>query len=120
MGVLSHPVIEAMVKSRASEFRGNYYSHGKQFIQNLPIRQLDLSNPDEKQSHENIVNIVENLIATKAQIKGVYISSKRKILERKYNRLWQNLINSINQLYNITAEEVESISGNKLFIAELD
>lgn len=44
LGILSHPVIESMVKSGASEFRGSYYSHGKQFIEKLPIKKIDFTN----------------------------------------------------------------------------
>src|SRR5690606_24949905 len=59
LGILAHPVIEAMVKSGASEFRGTYYSHGKQFIENLPIRKIDFDNPDEKRQHDDIVKTVK-------------------------------------------------------------
>lgn len=41
LGILSHPIFEAIVKAGASEFRGDYYSHGKQFIENLPIKKID-------------------------------------------------------------------------------
>lgn len=37
MSVLHHPLCEAMVRMNTSPFRGGYYSHGKQFIEHLPI-----------------------------------------------------------------------------------
>lgn len=37
LAVLCHPLSEAIVRSRTSVFRGGYYSHGKQFIANLPV-----------------------------------------------------------------------------------
>ena len=37
LAVLNHPVSEAFVRTETSVFRGGYYSHGKQFIQRLPI-----------------------------------------------------------------------------------
>lgn len=37
LAVLNHPLCEAMIRTNTSPFRGGYYSHGKQFIQNLPI-----------------------------------------------------------------------------------
>ena len=43
LGILSHPIIERMVKAGASVFRGAYYSHGKQFLERLPIRKIDFN-----------------------------------------------------------------------------
>ena len=40
--ILNHWLMELLVKSRASTFRGDYYSHGKQFIATLPIFKIDL------------------------------------------------------------------------------
>src|SRR5690606_34654311 len=37
LAVLHHPLSEAMVRTHTSPFRGGYYSHGKQFIEHLPI-----------------------------------------------------------------------------------
>ena len=37
MAVLHHPLTEAMIRTNTSPFRGGYYSHGKQFIEHLPI-----------------------------------------------------------------------------------
>ncbi len=51
MGILSHPLFENMVKAGASEFRGAYYSHGKQFIENIPVREIDQNNHDEVSSY---------------------------------------------------------------------
>lgn len=37
LAVLNHPLSEAFVRINTSSFGGGYYSHGKQFIENLPI-----------------------------------------------------------------------------------
>ncbi|MFN7140164.1 MAG: hypothetical protein ACK4UN_12590, partial [Limisphaerales bacterium] len=37
LALLNHPFSEALVRSNTSVFRGGYYSHGKQFIQELPV-----------------------------------------------------------------------------------
>lgn len=38
--ILNHWLMELLVKSKASTFRGDYYSHGKQFIASLPIYRI--------------------------------------------------------------------------------
>lgn len=70
IGILSHPIFEAMIKSRASEFRGAYYSHGKQFIENTPIRIIDFGNEKEARLYAEIIKIVKELIKTKKDIEN--------------------------------------------------
>ena len=37
LAILNHPLSEAFVRTNTSPFRGGYYSHGKQFIEHLPV-----------------------------------------------------------------------------------
>jgi hypothetical protein len=37
LAVLNHPLSEAFIRKNTSTFRGGYYSHGKQFIEVLPV-----------------------------------------------------------------------------------
>jgi type I restriction-modification system DNA methylase subunit len=76
LGVLSHPLFENMVKAGASEFRGAYYSHGKQIIENIPIRKIDFDNTLEKEKYNTIIKVVGALIKTKAQLKDAAYGSK--------------------------------------------
>ena len=115
LALLSHPLLEAIVKSGASEFQGDYYSHGKQFIENLPIQVIDFNKKEELEIYTKIIKITKELIDTKIKIKKIAISSKKVILERKLSKLRQSQINLINQIYNITSDELLSISSNQLF-----
>lgn len=118
-GLLSHPILEAMVKSRASEFRGAYYSHGKQFIENLPIRTIDFTDAEEKKTHINICKTVKSLITTKQSLKGINIYSKRKVMHRKLNRLYNNLFTEIDALYGFSQDDLDCITGDNLFVAPI-
>lgn len=119
-GLLSHPVLEAMVKSRASEFRGDYYSHGKQFIENLPIRTIDFTDAEEKRVHNTIVMTVKSIINTKQSLKGEKVYAKQKVLHRKINRLYNNIFNQIDVLYSFTQEDIDCITGDNLFVASIE
>jgi hypothetical protein len=44
LAILNHPLSEAFVRTNTSTFRGGYYSHGKQFIEDLPIPVTDDTN----------------------------------------------------------------------------
>lgn len=119
LGILSHPLIENMVKAGASEFRGAYYSHGKQFIENIPIWNVDFNNPSENEKYREIIRLVNQLILTKAEIVQAPYGSKRNVFQRKKDLLINQLIEIINQLYGITEEEFNAVLTDELFTTEL-
>jgi type I restriction-modification system DNA methylase subunit len=120
LGILYHPVFEAMVKAGASEFQGAYYSHGKQFIENIPVRQIDFSNKGEKKKHDEIVKTVQQLIATKVAYRNIYIGSKKNVLQRKLNYLYDSLIDHVNTLYSIDKNDVDTVQNDEMFITDLN
>lgn len=119
LGILSHPLFENMVKAGASEFIGAYYSHGKQFIENLPIRLIDFENESEKEQYDRIIKTVKNLIQTKAEYKNGAYGAKRTVLKRKMDTLYNQLIQYINQLYGLSDEDFEIVMSDEMFTTEL-
>jgi hypothetical protein len=57
LAVLCHPLSEAFIRKSTSIFRGGYYSHGKQFIEDLPV---PIAAPDERRSIESLVDALIN------------------------------------------------------------
>lgn len=108
LGILSHPIIEKMVKMSSSEFRGSYYSHGKQFIDKIPVPKIDFDNLSLKKQYCSIEMFVKNMIELQEKINNINIPNQRKILIRKYDYLFSKLVTKINSLYNLSDEEVMS------------
>lgn len=114
LGILSHPVIECIVKSGASEFRGAYYSHGKQFVEKLPIKKIDFTNEDETEKYENIIMLVRNIINTTAQCKTEKNRARKIVLDRKLGTLESQLNMLINDLYQISDEEFSTVINDEM------
>ncbi len=120
LGILAHPLFEAMVKAGASEFRGAYYSHGKQFIENSPIRRIDFADKGQKKRHNSIVKLVRQLIDAKAKLNKARLAAKKDILRRKLDFLFNNLISQINTLYEITDAEMSAVMKDEILSANAD
>ncbi len=118
LGILSHPVFENMVKAGASEFRGAYYSHGKQFIENLPIRLIDFQNAEEIADYEEIIKLVKELIKTKDKFNKSF-DTEKSVFERKIDVLMEKLIKKINKIYNISNDDFKLATSNNTFLSEL-
>jgi type I restriction-modification system DNA methylase subunit len=105
--VLSHPVIEAMV--RGSLFRGGYRSHGKQFVKDLPIHQIDFADADEKAVHDKIVDLVKTLIQTTERAATATIPAQRRQAKQQAQRLHQAVERQIGGLYGITSTDLVAL-----------
>lgn len=119
LGILSHPLFENMVKSGASEFRGAYYSHGKQFIENLPIRTIDWKEKVDVDLYNLIVQTVDELMTTKKEYLGGSYGSNRTVLKRKLDTLQEYLIDSVNKLYQISSDDYNVVMNDEMFKTEL-
>ena len=120
LGILAHPIFETMVKSGASEFRGAYYSHGKQFIENLPIKQIDFAKKKEISQHNEIVKTVKQLIAAKESVRGVYHAAKKSVLQRKTDLLLNALFGQINLLYGVTDDEMKIVLNDEMLNEQIN
>ena len=111
MAMLSYPVIEAIVRSSSSHFRGDYYSHGRQFIAPLPIRILDLNDEVQKTTHDQISNLVDQLITLDSKVKSSHTPRSRLTFVRQRLQLENSMFEIIDKLYNVEIDTRKSIQG---------
>lgn len=105
--ILNHWLMELLVKSRASTFRGDYYSHGKQFIATLPIYKIDFENPTEVAKHQQIVEMVQNIMQLKEQLATAPNAARRTVLEHSIGAINTDINSIIDELYQVKSQEVE-------------
>ena len=120
LGILSHPVFESIVKARASEFRGDYYSHGKQFIENLPIKKIDFEDEEQVKFHDEITYTVQQLIETKQEYRQIYLGAKKEVLERKMKMLNETLIGQVSKLYGLTMDDISVVINDEMLLTDLN
>lgn len=109
--VLSHPVIEAMVRAIGSPFRGGYRSHGKQFVMGLPIRQIDFTNAKERRLHDKIVGQVKALIQATERAASATLSLQRQQAQHQAQHLRRAIEKQVSDLYHITATDLVTVSA---------
>ena len=104
--ILNHWLMELLVKKTASTFRGGYYSHGKQFIAELPIRRIDFSDKSQKILHDSIVEKVHRLENVILHIDNSGNSSQKKVLERAATNIEKELSALVDTLYDVEGLKV--------------
>lgn len=109
--ILHHPIIDAMVREKASQFRGDYASHGKQFVAHLPIRMVDFNDSEETSLYKKIVRQARALNATAKKIANATVPHKRKMLLKLFASMKQESFESVNELYGITKSDLDAFSA---------
>lgn len=99
--LLNHWFLESIVRRKSSYFRGGYYSHGKQYIQDLPIYNIDLDNKQQKAIHDEIVDKVQKIMKLEDEIAASMNKSEKNIFTRSKNELEKSLSKIIDALYKI-------------------
>lgn len=114
LAILSHPLWEAMVKAVASPFRGGYYSHGRQFIEHLPIRVIDFADPSDRALHDSLAGLARQVVDTQRALDGAKAAPQRMMVGRQLKLLIDRLHKQVESLYGITDEEVRIVAADEL------
>ena len=88
-------------------FRGGYIARGTKVLKQIPIREIDFANPNERKAHDGIANRQRELIELGDKISKAQKNRRSLIpLQRQFVLLKQEQQNDINMLYGMTNEEV--------------
>ena len=103
LAVLHHPVSEAMVRTNTSVFQGGYYSHGKQFIEDIPI-------PVPPEAEKAFVEkLVADLIKTLDAVNAPGTPQEHLLGIRRADYLRRQIETRVSDLYELNANEMEVI-----------
>jgi hypothetical protein len=104
LALLNSNVLDFFIKRTSTTFRGGYYSFGKQYIENIPIRSIDFSNPKEKKSHDDLVKLVDvmlDLRKREQKAKGHELEQ----LKRQMDKTDREIDERVYELYGVTEDE---------------
>jgi hypothetical protein len=103
LAVLNHPLSEAFVRTYTSSFQGGYYSHGKQFIESLPI---PVSDGPERAGIEHLVS---RLIDVLSRIEAARTPQERTLMEREGAELKNQIEYRISAAFGLSVTEMETV-----------
>jgi len=111
LGLLNSKVLEFYVKQSSTPMRGGYYSYESRFIHNLPIRIIDNSQKGEKNKHDLIVNLVEQMFSLYQQLNEAQTPPAKKRIQQQINATDRQINQLVYELYGLTDEEIVIVEG---------
>jgi len=111
LGILNSALITFYYKNISSTYRGGYLRFIYQYLEQLPIRTIDFSNPDDKKSHDKMIKLVEQMLALHKQLSTAKTDHDKTMLKRQITATDHQINQLVFELYGLTEEEIEIIEG---------
>jgi hypothetical protein len=110
--LLNSRLLDFHFKRVSTTFHGGYFAANKQYIEQLPIRFINFSDPADKARHDKMVALVERMLElNKKKHSGKLAPSELDRLEREIAATDAEIDELVYDLYGITGEERKIIEG---------
>ncbi|MBI5473665.1 MAG: Eco57I restriction-modification methylase domain-containing protein [Ignavibacteriae bacterium] len=111
LALLNSTLLFTLLKSISTSLRGGYIRFWTQFIEQLPIRTINLSDESDKARHDHIVKLVEQMLAAKEKLAKAKTDSDVNRLELECESLDRQIDAVVYELYGLTEEEIKIVEG---------
>jgi len=106
LGLLNSSLISLYIKSNSTPFRGGYFALNKQYIEQVPIRILDLSETMARARHDKMVSLVQRMLDLHKRLQMAKTDHERNVLERQIAATDNEIDTLVYELYDLTKEEI--------------
>jgi hypothetical protein len=110
-GLLNSRLLNLYLKQVTTNFRGGYFAANKQFIEQLPIRTINLNDPTEKAQHDKLVSLVNNMLELQKKHHEARMERDKELYERQIKFVDAQIDGLVYDLYGLTEEEVKVVEG---------
>ncbi len=111
LGIFNSKLINFWFKNKfAFEDKLFPYTRISQLNQ-IPIRNINFNNSKEKQTHDTIVQLVENLLNLNKELKKTKLETQRNQLQRAIEHAEDRIDELVYGLYGLSEEEIRIVEG---------
>lgn len=111
LALLNSHLLDFLLRRLSSTFRGGYYAYSRQFIELLPIANLDMSSRTEKTKHDELVELANRILDLKNRFAKARANHERTSLDRQMTATSAQIDALVYDLYGLSAEEAELVEG---------
>ncbi|MDI6807550.1 MAG: Eco57I restriction-modification methylase domain-containing protein [Candidatus Eisenbacteria bacterium] len=111
LGLLNSQILDFYLKSISTTMRGGFFRYFTQFIEQLPIRTMNFTDPADKARHDRMVALVEQMLALHKQLAVAKTEHERDALQRQTNATDRQIDALVYELYGLTEEEIRTVEG---------
>ncbi|MBI3165984.1 MAG: hypothetical protein HYZ24_14970 [Chloroflexi bacterium] len=111
LGLLNSKLLEYYLKRVSTPMRGGFFRFFTQFMERIPIRAIDFTNPAEKSQHEKMVSLVTQMLELHKSKAGAKTQSETAVYERQIRAVDGQIDSLVYELYELTSDEIKIVEG---------
>jgi hypothetical protein len=108
-GLLNSRLLDFYLKRVSTTFHGGYFAANKQYIEQLPIRTINFSDPADKVQHDRMVSLVERML--ELHKRNPRTPQEQEMVKRQLESTDRQIDNLVYELYGLTEEEINIVEG---------
>ncbi|HVM50920.1 MAG TPA: N-6 DNA methylase [Candidatus Acidoferrum sp.] len=109
LGLLNSKLLFWRLRTLSNVFRGGWITCTKQYFGQLPIRTINFSDPAEKNRHDRLVQLVEQMLALHQSLSAAKTPQEKTALERQTAAADTQIDRLVYDLYGLTEEEISIV-----------
>lgn len=111
LGILNSKLKWFFIKSTGYVLRGGYYTFKTEYMKPFPIRTIDFSNTDEKTYHNQMVQLVEQMLTLKKQLPQANTDHDKNMIQRRITATDRQIDKLVYELYGLTEDEIRIVEN---------
>jgi len=112
LGILNSKLYRYYYQKKLSLIRGGYLRFFSQFVEQLPIRTINFSDPADKGHHDTMVTLVERMLSLNKQRAEVRTDHEKTLIDRQIEATDPEIDKLVYDLYGLTDEEIKIVEGS--------
>jgi len=112
LGLLNSKVLDFYLKNISTAMRGGFFRYFTQFIEQLPIRPINFSDPNEKAHHDRMVKLVEKMSSLHKQLANVKTPDDKTRIQRQIDATLHQIDSLVYELYGLMEKEIRIVESN--------
>lgn len=109
LGVLNSRLLSFYATRHSPVFSGGYYKFSAPYLKKLPIRTIDFANPADVARHDQLVGLVERMLALHERLAAARTSHDKTPIQRQLEATDRQIDRLVYELYELTDDEIRIV-----------
>lgn len=111
LGLLNSKVLNFYLRNVSTQLRGGFFRYFTQFIEQLPIRLINFDVKSDRDKHDRMVSLVEQIMSLHNKLKAVNSPNEKKIIQKQIEVTDRQIDQLVYQLYELTDAEIAIVEN---------
>jgi|SRR5215208_5325557 len=98
-----------LARPLSSHFQGGYFAYEPRYLERIPIRTIDFSDPEDVARRDRMVELVEQMLGLHERLVGARIERERTVMWHQISATDRQIDRLVYELYGLTNDEIRIV-----------